>query len=218
MNKKGQLTAGDIIWVAAPLGLLIVLFLLAANRSQEPIFDPDKFKANYEIPPMSFSEVPEGGRPGEGPLVVLDFLFGKVPGVLVNNTDSNLGAAIITIAIWLLFFLIFADIMNTFGSFSRPVSWTVAALLAIIGANLKIISFLAVFFLSALAVFGSLAVMLSLFGIFVMFVVFHFGTSTIRRWVIMRRAEDHAIRAVAGGKRAASGIEVLKEIVKSAEK
>ena len=48
--------------------------------------------------------------------------------------------------------------------------------------------------------------------------MFHFGTAKLRERMILRKAQDSAIRAVAGGKRAASGISVLKDIVAEAEK
>ena len=77
--------------------------------------------------------------------------------------------------------------------------------------------FIAVVGLGFGAIFGTGAVLISILWVFAFFILFHFGSSTVREWAIKRRAEDAAIRAVAGGKKAASGIQVLKDIAAKAE-
>ncbi len=149
--------------------------------------------------------------------VFLNYIFGEVPQFLVDWTSEE-SAAIVILGIWLLVFLAFGDIMTLFSVFNKPIAWVSAGVLAIIGANLKLISFISVILLTLTSFLGSLAVFVAVGSAFVLFIAFHFGTSAFRRRLIIRRAEDAALRVTAGGKKMASAAGVLGELAKEAEK
>src|SRR5438105_1032101 len=82
---------------------------------------------------VSAVEVSEASWPDWGGFEkVCRYLFG--PDVSVGN--DALSAAIITIALWILVFVTFSDIISTFSTFSKPISWIIGGLIAIIAANL----------------------------------------------------------------------------------
>ncbi len=198
--------------------ITVLLFVVAASSDDFDLFpSPDNFKK----PGVSFSEVLTTGRvalPAFPGLFLLDFIFGKIPGHLLDTVENAMSAAIIVIALWFILFLIFADMLRLFGNFSSAINWLVAGLLVLIGANLSILSSVVVYFLSVFAVFGSLAIVFSLGAIIVIFIMFHFGSSYMRRWIIERRAEDAAIKAVAGAKEAAAGIQILRDLARRSGK
>ncbi len=144
-----------------------------------------------------------------------DYIFGQVPSVLVEGTNP-ISASIIIIGIWFLFFFIFGDILFLFGSFTKTVSWIIAGILTLVIANLKIVTLATVAALGITAVFGALSVIASIVLVFGLFLVFHFSFGAwgrkVRQGIIVRRAEDQALRAVAGGKKVASGATVLKDV------
>ncbi len=147
----------------------------------------------------------------------LDYIFGGVPQYLVDTTSEQ-SAAIIMIGIWFLFLLTFADILTVFGFFSKYVAWLSAVILVVLAANLKFISVISVGLLFVTSFLGVLSVLASIASVFIMFLVFHWGSHQLKERMILRRAQDQAIRAVAGGRKAASGISVLKDIVAASEK
>jgi len=125
---------------------------------------------------------------------------------------SEPSAAIIIIGIWLLLLLAFGDILTLFSMFSKPIAWVIAVVLAIIAANLKAVMFMAVILLAVSAFLGAFAVVGGIGTAFVMFILFHWGTSKFRRRLMVRRAEDVAMRAVAGGAKVKGVIKGLGKI------
>jgi hypothetical protein len=117
-----------------------------------------------------------------------------------------------------MFLLVFGDIVQLFGMFSKGVSWMIAIILAIIIANIQIIKVIAVGALTITSVLGAFSVLASILLIFVLFFLFHFGTEKWRNKMIMRRAQSAALRATAGGKKAASAVGILKDIAEEAAK
>lgn len=211
MNKRG--ISGNVGWMIALIAIvLITIYVIIATPQTTEVF-----KNRMGEPSVSFGDAWDNDA-----FRFLDYIFGKIPSHLIEWREDasglEIGASIITIAIWVLFLLTFGDIMTTFGFFSKQVGWMVAVVLAIIAANIQILKFVSVVGLSVTAIFGTASVLLSLLWIFVLFVLFHFGSGGLRRWVMIRRAEDSAMRAVAGGKKAAAGIDVLKDIVARAER
>jgi hypothetical protein len=211
MNKRGA--EWGLIFLIGIIGLVLVAAFFSDNFD----FFPDK--ENFNLPAKGFEEIiTVKGQPVNS-LSVLNYIFGKVPGYLIQIVDNNrISAAIIIFALWVIFFLIFADIMKLYGGFSSTVNWVVAALLAVVGANLKIISVVMVYFLTILSVFGAFAVILAIAAIFGIFVLFHFGSQSLRRKLLIRRAQDAGMRALAGGEKAAAGIAVAKKMAEEAAK
>ncbi len=223
MNKKGAWSG----WgpsIAFAIILVALIFIFAYN-------DIDIFPSSGEFTKGYGSAEGFDTAFGSPAFKPLNYIFGYIPQILVDITggkgigtegptteEASISAGLVIIALWTIMFLIFADIMNIFGPFSKPVNWAVAVLFAIIGANIKIVSYIAVYFLVIFSTFGSFAIMLSLFMPIILFVLFHFGGQKIRHWVIMRRAQDTALRAVAGSQKASGAIEGLGKIADSLKK
>src|SRR3989344_4617785 len=66
---------------------------------------------------------------------VLSYVFGPIAKVTNDDTSSM----IITLAVWLLIFITFGDIISSFSTFSSYVSWGAAFLIGIIASNLGIV-------------------------------------------------------------------------------
>jgi len=205
MNKRGFDWATSLPFII--IGVLIIIVAIATGFFES---FPKVTNSAFDLSSVSF-----GTAWNNANLAFLDFIFGEIPESLVGNTN-NISASIIVIGIWFLFLFVFGDIMKLFGGFSPMVSWIVATILTLIIANLQLIKVITVWALVVTAFMGALSVIGSIMMIFGIFAAFHFGTSSIRRKLILRRAEDAAIRAVAGGKKAASGVSVLSEIAEAA--
>lgn len=190
-----------LLFIGATFIILVYLFD-GAGFTWEQVFNS---------PPQSFSDV------WDEDFGFLDYIFGTIPGQLFDALGPT-SSSIIVIGIWLLFLLAFGDILSLFSIFSKGISWVTAVILVIMVSNLKLVQIVSALFLGFAAIFGAFSVVASIVMVFVLFIAFHFGTSEVRRYIILRRAEDSAIRAVAGGKKAASGIEVLKDIADSAKR
>jgi hypothetical protein len=217
MNKRASWFSDN--WIFILIAVLVFIFFALGNQGLKSVM-PDgatSFTDAYRADAIGFEKAFAGSEGDNGAFKVLNYIFGTIPGYLVQLTNE-FSAAIIVIGIWLLFMLAFGDIMTLFGMFTKNVGWVAAIILTVIVANIKLIKVIAIVALTLTAGLGAISVVASILFIFVLFIAFHFGTSSIRRKIILRRAEDSALRAVAGGKKAASGIDVLKQIAKQAEK
>lgn len=218
MNRRGKW--GSAWWIFIIIIILVSVF--AALSDDFDIFSKDVFTANYDKGLVGYEDSDVfGEKLSEGqrrPFTILNFIFGKVPQHLIETTNSGVGAGIVMLAIWLMFFLIFADILKLFSTFSPTVNWIIAGLFVIIISNLNFIPYISIYFLTIMAVFGAFSVLFAVGSIFVLFVFFHFGGMDIRNWILQRRAQDAALRSVAGGKIVASGATVLADVAAAAKK
>lgn len=217
-DKRGEGGVGTFFWIILTIAALMFFsYLIWGNPFTAPAAtgtEADFFATN------SFTEMISQTRSFESlwnsRAKPLDYMFGQVPEALIITTSEET-APIVMVGLWLLFLLAFGDLLSIFGFFTKPVAWVSAVIITIIAANLKIINLVSVALLTGTAFLGAFSVVASIAAAFVLFIMFHFGTEKFRRRLILRRAEDEAMRAVAGGKKAASGISVLKDIVKAAE-
>ncbi|MFH1289802.1 MAG: hypothetical protein ABIH92_00160 [Nanoarchaeota archaeon] len=217
MNKRGgdNWIAGNWGWIA-----FIVIFIILYAMTNGGFGSEDlgkSFTDAMKVNSKGFEEAGVLSDTGAGGFVFLNYIFGKVPGYLIDLT-SGFSAAIIVIGVWLIFVLIFGDIIDLFGMFSTSTSKLVGLVLTIIVANIQLIKAIVIISLAITAFLGSLAVVASILFIFGLFVAFHFGTYGLRKKIIMRKAEDAALKAVAGGKKLASGASVLAEVAKEDKK
>ncbi len=219
INRKGAWDAFVGIAIFVLVGIFIAYVIWGnpfGSGSQPYVFDGGPSAPsniwNTAQETVSFEELFGNARAKP-----LDYVFGGVPQYLVNATSEQ-SAAIIMIGIWFLFLLTFADILTIFGFFSKYVAWLSAVILVVLAANLKFISVISVALLFVTSFLGALSVLVSIASVFIMFLVFHWGSARLKERMILRRAQDQAIRAVAGGRKAASGISVLKDIVAASEK
>ena len=215
VNKRGQAQAGGagrVFWII--LGIIAVLLVAGWLFGLSPKASLDKLN---DYKDSSLREIGKDSNPTSfgdifsARFSYLDYVFGKVPEYLIDRT-SDVSAAIIVIGIWLLFLLTFADIITLFSTFHKGIAWVAAALLTIIASNLKFISWISITALFVTAGFGALSVIVSLIGVFVLFLLFNWGTQSARTWVITRKNDEMTWRAGTGSRRAAAAISGLREI------
>lgn len=234
VNKRGQALplAGGGAPISAALGkpaiwILIVIIVLAIGFTvygfSKGFSSRQDFANAFSQPSVGFEEDSIFGSDLFRPL---NYIFGKIPAHLAEWTQdsegNSYGAAIILIGIWLMFFLVFADIIGLFGFFSNAaVSWIVSALFVVILANLKVIIAVSAIALAVMAVFGALSVLASIALVFGFFLAFHFGTAPFRQWLIYRRTQDYALKSMdktmRGAADAAAGMTALRTIAGAAK-
>ena len=217
-RRGGKSSMGNMWWFFGILVAIIVIILIYAKSSDT--FSVWPYEAFHQNLQSGFIGFENSAVFGNSAFKFLNYIFGSIPNYLINTLGegSEISSAIVIVAIWVMFFLIFADIMRVFSPFRAEISWIVAGLLAIICANLRFISVISVYMLTIMAAFGSLAVLFALGSVFVFFLLFHFGSENVRTWLMMRRAQDHAMRIAAGGEGIAGTIEGLEKIGESLKK
>lgn len=124
----------------------------------------------------------------------LMYVFGSVPQAVIN-ASSETGGAIIIIAIWFILLLMFGDILDTFGMFSKverrdgrgkvigkysPVAWLIAFALVLVAANFKAIMYLAVLGFAITSSIGVFAALLGVLMPFLIYILVHFAV--LKNW------------------------------------
>ncbi|MEM4605963.1 MAG: hypothetical protein QW103_02945 [Candidatus Pacearchaeota archaeon] len=184
MNKRGLHVA---IWIIIVIALTFMgLFFWSSVSTRESSFDLKQLVA--ESKPINEAL---GLQDGFKPLM---YIFGSVPQAVIN-ASSEIGGAIIIIAIWFILFLMFGDILDVFGMFSKvvrkdkdgktiikysPVAWLIAFALVLVAANFKVIMYLAVL---GFAITSSIGIFASILGVlmpFLLYILLHFAV--LRNW------------------------------------
>ncbi len=213
VNRKGKVHY--TFWIALVFIVGILIFVDIALGDTFDLWPGTALGDNLNSGGIGFEDAQVFGNPS---FKFFNYIFGQIPQFLIDDLENATSAAIIVVAIWALFFLAFSDIFRMFGGiFSPAVGWISAGLVAVIAANLKFVSVIAIYMLTVMAAFGSLAVLVVLASTFGLFLMFHFGLSDIREMLIMRRAEESALKAAAGGEIMASGAGVLAKLAKKAK-
>lgn len=146
-------------------------------------------------------------------------IFMYIFGVPISSSAINeVSAGIITLSVWLLLFITFSDIIASFSTFSKWVSWGIGFLVAVIAANLGFIVAITTWFIGLFAFLGTLSVVVGLTIAFVAFIAINIGVGKFAEWALKRRATMSAHQAAAGGKKVAGAIEGLGDIGKSLQK
>jgi len=192
-----------ILWTAGVIvAIILVFWLVQSDIWPSGTVAVDKATTGFDA---------VVGTPGK----VLNYIFGGIPTFLVTSVGQN-SAMVITIAMFLLIFVTFGDIIETFGTFDRNVSWITAFLIAIVAANLKGIVVVIGAVTGIFAFLGSLAVFVGLGCAFVAFIVVNLGLKGWAPWLMRRKAmmeaskfEYKSSKGVAKIKAAAHG---MKEI------
>jgi len=125
---------------------------------------------------------------------------------------SDVSVLILTIAVWLLIFLTFSDIIATFSSFHKWISWTIGFLIAVIIAQfnwqVKFILFLSKVFTMTAAT----ALFIGLGAAFFAFLVVNLGLWNLRKWILHRKYLMIASKADVGSKTVSDAITHLGEV------
>jgi len=124
----------------------------------------------------------------------LDYVIGEVPSNLVESSGP-VNAVIVLVALWVIIILMFGDILSNFGGFSREISWVIAILLGIVGANLKMMTAIAAILTAIFLPLGIFAAYAGLFAAFVAFFAVEWGIQSMMPWVMRRKGAQEAVRA-----------------------
>lgn len=209
MNKRGQSWRPFIWGIVIVVLIFVVGFLFSAGAFEGWV-------GNVEI---NSDTQPIGDSVGKSSWNWLTYIFGGVPTWLSNYNVSPTGAIIITIAIFFLIFITFGDVIQNFSTFSPPVAWITAFLMAIVAANLKFTVSVMSVAIGIFAPLGGIAVIAGLAAAFVAFFGVNWGIGSIGPWLIRRRAMMRAERmstdAAAGAEMAAAGIGVAQTMAKA---
>lgn len=175
-----------------------------------------KITAKSTTPINTNSVTNIAGVTGQSNLGFLDYIFGKVPAFLEAMTIGKYSPVVILLAIWMMLFITFGDILSTFGIFGNKLfAWVTAFLIAVISANLKIAVVTIAFFVGIFSIAGSAALILGLGTAFLAFVVVNWGASSWGPWLMRRRAlmaaQTTAVNEESGGLKLAGAIEGLGE-------
>ncbi|MBU0906832.1 MAG: hypothetical protein KKD18_01290 [Nanoarchaeota archaeon] len=181
LNKRG-VSWKPFGWTIAVVGAVILIFMLVRSDiwpSKNIVVDTATTGFDSLIgAPFSF----------------MNFIFGGVPTYLVTSVGQT-SAIVVTIAVFLLIFVTFADIIDTFGTFSSPVAWFVGFLIAAIAANLKGIVVVVGAMTGIFAFLGAAAVFVGLGACFVAFLVVNLGIKGWMPWLMRRKAATYAMKA-----------------------
>ena len=204
-----------IIIVFAVVILLLYIFNYVSGGSVTSFFKNMTFQEeNFSISGsnlVSYSKI-INERAG-----FLDYFIGQVPDYLIKQTggiDGNgrYSAAIIMICIWLFLFLAFEDIVSTFGTFTKTVSFIVAFVLVVIGSNLKITIYLAVVASKFAALVGFYSIIASLLVIFGIFVLAHLGFDWFKALRDNRKKAEMEMKAMIRGAKVSAGIKTAEDL------
>lgn len=137
---------------------------------------------------------------------VMLYIFGKP---IAYQGIGAISAGILTVAVWLLLFVTFSDIIATFSTFSKWVAWVVGFLIGVIFANLGWAVDLFVYITGIFAFLGGIAVYVGLGIAFATFIVANLGLFYIKRAMMHQAMKKEAVQDEAGASRVSSAINSL---------
>jgi hypothetical protein len=119
---------------------------------------------------------------------ILGIIFGDPVIVLTQGAATNVySGMVIVIAVWILLFVTFSDIIGTFSTFNKGVSWVIGFLIATISAQMNFLISVVSFLAKTFAALGSLAVFVGLGAAFLAFLAVNLGLTSLRKFIIKRR-------------------------------
>jgi len=187
MNKRGSWTS--FLVILAAIFVIVFAVILVAWFLNTDIFGSWSGGITVDKSTVGLGEIL--GTPWG----IMTYIVGGVPQFLLDSGVSDISAVVITFSIFLMIFLTFGDIMYTFGTFNKAISWIVAFLLSIIIANLKGVVVLIAFFTGILGVLGGAAVFVGLGTAFVAFLLVNFGIKSAGPWLMSRRIMMEATKS-----------------------
>jgi len=141
------------------------------------------------------------------------YIIGEAPEKLLDY--GTFQSWIVMFCLWLLLFVTFSDIIASFSTFSKAVSWISGFAIAIIAANIKLTATIGVFMIGPFAALGEIAIFAGLAMAFVVFILVNAGVWPVRKWLLKRRAMMVATDTSIGAKRAAGAIGGLGDVGKA---
>jgi len=209
-NKKGASRGFKItLGVLAAITVIILIMILAVAKGEA-------IKESFSKGTIQMGDFLSSSSEGvKTSLNYISYIFGPIPNYLQEVTTNKFGPLIIVFAVWFLIFLTFADVIATFGTFSKEVSWGVGALITIIAANLKGTVYITLLFTTVFATLGLLGIFAGLFSAIVVFFIVNWGIGSAGGWLGKRRQLEKVAKGEAYLK---SGIKGLTGAGKELEK
>jgi hypothetical protein len=209
-NKNKPLIIGSIIFLVLLLILLAVQFsstgkVITGYDSQTDSTKSFNYKGLSVVPVNEADKAKVSANPAESSEVIRakwsyngkqDSTFGTILGIIFGDPViiTTKGAAtnvysgmVIVMAVWILLFVTFSDIIGTFSTFSKGVSWVIGFLIAIIATQMNFLISSVSFFAKTFAALGSLAVFAGLGAAFLAFLAVNLGLTSLSKFVIKRR-------------------------------
>lgn len=145
------------------------------------------------------------------------YIIGDLPDKLLQYGTTQ--AWVVLVAIWVMIFLTFGDIIANFSTFSKWVSWVIAFAIAVVAANIKLIGVIAASIVGAFSTFGAISVAIGLGAAFVAFLVVNLGITYFAPWIMgrkaMMQAQKSKVETEAGGVELQGTVKALKGVGKA---
>ena len=152
---------GSFVGVIALAAIAVMLFVVFGGANGGTL---DPRNAN----PVLFGDAVE-----QNGLNWVSYIVGPIPDFLIDWTN-RISAAIIVFSLFVMFFVVFSDILDLFGTFSsKSISYLVGFVLTVIVANLKVLMYVAVWAMILTSGLGVLAATVGIAVPFILFIALH---------------------------------------------
>ncbi len=215
-DKRGVSKGSNILMVI--LGLVVLVAIIIGI-----VMGVQAIKGFFGVNPLSgfelgtyLSDSSKAGDVVEIPaLNLLSYIVGEIPQALIDNTSPS-GSLIVTVIIFLILAIMFADIMEAFGTFSsKQIAWFVGIGMAVIAANFKLVMIFGSVGFALVSSIGILAVILGILVPFLSYGLLHILIlGKLKNWTLNRKAElksDDSLnkfsRGIRAGKAVADSVE-----------
>jgi len=136
---------------------------------------------------------------------------------LVGSNLSSYAIIVTYLMLWLIIFVTFGDIIETFSSFDATIAWVIAFALAIVGGMSGVISGSLVNITEWFVWAGTAAVYLGLLASFIVFLVVQFGASGLKGWIRRRKAMIRTAKGEVGARRVAGFVQNAQRVQREFE-
>lgn len=195
LKSKGSGSSKNSLWVVGSilLAILIIWFGIYLSKKVPVVGDQQVDRL------IDFSKA-------WGPLKYIPNIIG------IGDTNVKLGAFVIYLAVFLIIFVSFSDILVGFSSFNTAISWIIGFCIAEIAAFSGGVSVLARLF-GATGTIGAIGVAIIILASIFAAVVLNIGVGgKLREWRMKRQVEIEAHKSYVGSSRVVGAIRGLKEI------
>jgi|TARA_Y100000310_G_scaffold238278_1_gene241651 hypothetical protein len=145
-----------------------------------------------------------------------EIILGPISAEVRSKVPSDASAYAVIIAIWLIVFVTFFDIINTFSTFGRGTSFLVALGLGVIAANIGWINKVFLWVAGAFISFGMFSVWISLLGAFFIFFAVNWGITGLGPWIMKRKAmmlgAKANVKTMKGATKLRGTLEAIEEV------
>jgi hypothetical protein len=195
-------------WVQVLVGVLIfsAIFFIPISEKLGPKISAD----------LSWME---GVSKGIG-----EYVFGIKDDAVLNFQGASLtpyATIVIFLMIWLIVFVTFGDILETFSTFNLGTSWLIALCLAVIGGMTGVYNGAAGRAITFLAGYGMWAIVLGVLFSFIIFFLVETGVAGaskgLREYIMRRKLTQEAMGVRGTLMKAGAGAKALAEFEKSLE-